>query len=261
MIILGKSFYLEITYFHFFRLLYGKLAGMAHRLRDIVRWLPLRCRRIAEHIISGLSAFSLADKGIDLEKTNIARIAYWWAEFLVLTASLFGIAELYETLTDFIKFNTRPLTFWEKKLLHSIYGDSINYERVRIDNLSFVGPRQYRFCYVSFYTVNSWGSMSNHLLIHEMMHVYQYQTMGALYIPRALAAQKSALGYNYGGLPALQKAKDNGQGLSAFNLEQQAEIITDYYLLREGYKTQWSNALRFDLPLYEYFAEELRVER
>ncbi len=258
MVILGKSFWLEITYFHFFRLLYGKFAGTFHRLRDIMRWLPLRARRIFTHISNGLSAFSLADKGIDLEKTDPRKIAFWWAEFFVLLLSFFGIAEIYETLTDFIKFNTRPLSGWERKLLFDIYGDSINYDRVRIDNLSFAGPRQYRFCYVSFYTVNSWGDMPNHILVHEMMHVWQYQRLGARYIPQALRAQHSALGYNYGGLSALQSAKDADTGLAAFNLEQQAEIITDYYLLRQGYKPRWSDAIRYDLPLYEYFVNELK---
>ena len=233
---------------------------MFHRVIDAIRWTPLRMQRIAHHIYKGIKHFSKDEESeiqSDFEKLSSSGVVYWWLEFGVLMISLLGVAEIYETITDFIKFNTRSLTIWERKLLKGIYGNKINYKRVRIDNLALLGPKQFRMCYVSFYTINAWGAMSNHLLIHEMMHVWQYQKMGAVYIPRALAAQNSAMGYNYGGLSALEKAIENGQGFKAFNLEQQADIITDYYLLREGYKAQWSEASRFDLATYEYFIEKL----
>jgi len=227
---------------------------------DAIRWTPLRLQRILKHIYKGIKHFSQTegeDIQSDFEKLTFTGVSYWWLEMSVLILSLFGIAEIYETITDFVKFNTRSLTTWERKLLKSVYGDSINYNRVRIDNMGFIGPRQFRMCYVSFYTINSWGDMSNHLLVHEMMHVWQYQKMGAVYIPRALAAQYSKMGYNYGGLSELEKAIENGQNLKAFNLEQQADIITDYYLLREGYNAQWSKASKFDLPLFEKFVRKL----
>ena len=233
---------------------------MFHRIYDAFRWTPLRIQRISKHIYNGIKHFARSEEQesqSDFEKLSVTGITYWWLELSVLLLSLFGIAEIYETIADFVKFNTRSLTNWEKKLLKGIYGNSINYNRVRIDNMGLIGPRQFRMCYVSFYTVNSWGDMPNYLLVHEMMHVWQYQKMGAVYIPRALAAQNSAMGYNYGGLCALEEATKSGRGLKAFNLEQQADIITDYYLLREGYKAQWSDAGRFDLPLFEKFIEQL----
>ncbi|MGK0364846.1 MAG: hypothetical protein ACI85O_001906 [Saprospiraceae bacterium] len=260
MVILGKSYYVEITFANCVWLLYTKILTMFHRITDALRWIPLRFKRILKHIYKGIKHFSKSEGETYLsgfEKLTVSGVTYWWLEFSVLILSLIGIAEIYETITDFIKFNTRSLTLWERKLLKGIYGKNINYDRVRIDNLGLIGPRQFRMCYVSFYTINSWGNMSNHLLVHEMMHVWQYQKMGAVYIPRALTAQNSAMGYNYGGLCALEGAIETGQGLKAFNLEQQADIITDYYLLREGYKAQWSDASQFDLPIYEKFIEQL----
>ena len=260
MVILGKSYYVEITFANFVWLLYTKILTMFHRILDAFRWIPLRFNRILNHIYKGIKHFARSEEEeiqSDFEKLTVTGVTYWWLEFSILGLSLFGVAEIYETITDFIKFNTRSLTNWETKLLKSVYGNSINYKRVRIDNLGIIGPRQFRMCYVSFYTINSWGDMSNYLLVHEMMHVWQYQKMGAVYIPRALAAQNSPMGYNYGGLPALKEAIKNGQGLKAFNLEQQADIITDYYLLREGYNTQWSKADRFDLPIFEKFVNQL----
>jgi len=257
MVILGKSYYVEITFANFVWLLYTKIITMFHRIWDAICWLPLRLSRMGKHIYSGILHFSKEEGQSEFEKLTLTGVIYWWLEFSVLILSVLGVAEIYETITDFVKFNTRSLTSWEKKLLRSIYGESINYQRVRIDNLGFIGPRQFRLCYVSFYTINSWGDMSNRILVHEMMHVWQYQKMGAVYIPRALAAQNSAMGYNYGGLPALEAAVQSGEGLNAFNLEQQADIIADYYSLREGYRAQWSDAGRFDLPLYERFVKEL----
>lgn len=253
MVILGKSFYLEITFTQFLWLLYTKILTMFHRARDIVRWTPLRFKRTSLHIYQGFDFLANPSNQVSL-----IGVGYWWLEFCILIFSLFGVAEIYETCCDFIKFNTRSLSNWERRLAQSVYGDSINYNRVRIDNLGIIGPRQFNICYVSFYTINSWGTMSNHILIHELMHVRQYQSMGALYIPRALAAQKTAMGYDYGGIPALSAAIRSNQGLKAFNLEQQADIITDYYLIREGYRPQWGNGNRFDLHIYEHFLQEAK---
>lgn len=260
MVILGKSYYVEVTFANFVWLLYTKIVTMFHRLFDAFRWTPLRLRRISNHIYKGITFFTEGKKQNSSSKSaklTINNSVYWWLELSILVLSLSGIAEIYETITDFVKFNTRSLTTWEKKLLQGIYGKSINYNRVRIDNLALVGPRQFRMCYVSFYTVNSWGDMPNHILVHEMMHIWQYQSMGAVYIPRALSAQNSVMGYNYGGLSALKKAIKNKKYFKDFNLEQQADIVTDYYLLREGYNTQWSKAGRFDLPIFEKYINEL----
>jgi hypothetical protein len=63
-------------------------------------------------------------------------------------------------------------------------------------------------------------------LIHELTHVWQYEIMGLLYIPRALYAQHFTKGkYNYGGHKNIINKR-----LSEFNLEQQAEIVKDFYL-------------------------------
>ena len=138
----------------------------------------------------------------------------------------------------------------------SVFGESINYELIRVDNSAFVGPRQYKFAYVSFHTVNAWGDFSDAILIHELMHVWQYERMGAMYIPLALSAQKTEMGYNYGGVQALW---DNVEtGLKAFNLEQQADIIADYYRIKHGLRPQWSKATPKDLPVYERYVQQVR---
>ena len=74
---------------------------------------------------------------------------------------------------------------------------------------------------------------------------------------RALAAQRTKEGYNYGGLEKLEQYKY--KGLSAFNLEQQADIIADYFRIKNDMKPEWGNGTKADLPLYEVYVEEVKT--
>jgi hypothetical protein len=67
--------------------------------------------------------------------------------------------------------------------------------------------------------------------VHELTHVAQYHTTGAIYMPQALHAQGSAMGYDYGDLTA---ARTDGKHFSDFNREQQASICEDYYRVKNG---------------------------
>ena len=91
-----------------------------------------------------------------------------------------------------------------------------------------------------------------------MTHVWQYQKMGAIYIPHALRAQYSQMGYNYGGISALRDCQEKGKSFLSFNFEQQGDIISDYYRIKDGYKPHWGNGNRYDLPVYESFINQMR---
>lgn len=168
-----------------------------------------------------------------------------------------GFHRLYEFFAKKIKKH-RSLNQYELWTARFVYGDSINLNKVRIDERAYIGPRQYRLCYVSFNIINSWGIMSDELLVHELIHVWQYQHFGAAYIPRALWAQRTREGYNYGGLEVLKAAKSNGKKFWEFNYEQQGDLIADYFRLSQGKAAYWGNATPNDLPIYEYFAEQMR---
>ena len=75
---------------------------------------------------------------------------------------------------------------------------------------------------------------------------------------RALIAQHTHCGYDYGGVRALKERRKKGESLLDFNLEQQGDIVTDYFLLKSGYRTQWGNAKLEDLPTYQSFVEDLK---
>jgi hypothetical protein len=67
------------------------------------------------------------------------------------------------------------------------------------------------------------------LIVHEMVHVYQFEGIGSIYIWQALAAQRSKEGYRYGGWEKLAEDRQNGWRFSNYNREQQGQIAQDYY--------------------------------
>lgn len=154
-------------------------------------------------------------------------------------------------LNRIFKPNTRRLTAQEIALARTVFGETIDYHKVRLDEKSFIGCRQFRFAYVGFYFINSWGKLFDPVLIHELVHVWQYQRLGSVYIPRALWAQRTPEGYDYGGISALKKALEQGKALTDFNYEQQADIVADYFSLKNGWKPRWCEADKSYLPVFE----------
>ncbi len=189
------------------------------------------------------------------------KYAQWWIELLFYSLDVLAVPEIYETLMDWSKWKTRPLTKEEIQTARTVFGDSINYDRVRVDETANIACKKHHLLYVSFYTVNSWGQFRPDIFIHEMMHVWQFQSIGGVYIPWALLAQRTDLGYNYGGLQVLADVKASGGGFENFNLEQQADIISDYFCIREGLMPRWCLAdVESAKPVFEYFVKKLQSQ-
>ena len=160
------------------------------------------------------------------------------------------IPQVLMAFNSILKPNTRPLSARERDLAFSIFGNQVRYDLVQIDDRAYLGCKHYHFAYVGFNVINCWGSLRGPHFIHEMVHVWQFQRFGSVYIPRALKAQHSAAGYNYGGAPAVIKAATQGQSLLDFNYEQQADLVSDYFCLLNGYHPRWC---RLDLGLVPFF--------
>ncbi len=80
--------------------------------------------------------------------------------------------------------------------------------------------------------------------------------MGSVYIPRALRAQFSTEGYDYGGLANLLLAVRSGKKLDDFNLEQQGDILADYYRLKSGGRPRWGSPTLDDIWVYEHLVRK-----
>lgn len=257
----GKSFHINLSIELMGTRLMAKFLGAGFKILSFLKNIPVRLSRLLTHLWKGL--LFLRPRRLhwwesEFNSGLVMRIVYWWIDLLLHFSDLFGFTEFYEIIMDFVKFNTRPLYNWEIELAKSVFGDSIDYKRVRIDEYSISGPKQMKFCYVSFYIINSWGPMKNSTFIHELTHIWQFEKMGSVYIPRALRAQQSPLGYNYGGVSALKACQEKGKSFLSFNFEQQGDIISDYYRIRDGYKPQWGHGSRIDLPVYESFIDQVR---
>lgn len=230
-----------------------KLSAIFYRLLDFIRLIPVRLFRIGDHFRTLFHKSARTNIWGDLwpeQFSLLNRVVNWHLTLLIYLLELLGIGEIYETITDFLKFNTRAMTAREIAIAQRIYGNQINYRRVRFDAYAYLGPRQQNICYVSFYLINSWGKMSDALLIHELVHIWQYEQMGAVYMPRALAAQASSTGYDYGGVPGLRNALGIAGDLRTFNLEQQGDIMADYYRIRNGQPPEWGNGQVKHLAIY-----------
>ena len=130
---------------------------------------------------------------------------------------------------------SRALTDGETALARSVFGDAIDYARVRIHQRkwAFFQPRGVvmapdggiwfhppgdRYC--PDFCAGSIDAQG--LFIHEMTHIWQRQK--GIYLP---LARHPWCRYDYALKP--------GQRFEKYGLEQQAEIVRHAFLLREGY--------------------------
>jgi hypothetical protein len=228
-----------------------KIATIGLRLLRAIQYLPDRVWRMGLHIYAGTVFFGKP------HRWRLRSVPWWWLEFLFYTLDVLAVPELYESLADFFKWNTRKLTPQEEKLARSVFADAIDLRRVRVDEQARVACKSHHLLYVSFHTINAWGRFRPDIFIHELVHVWQFERMGAVYIPRALAAQFEPAGYDYGGVHVLKNCLLKGGSLLDFNPEQQADIISDYFRIREGLVPCWGVGTEADLPVYEHFLREI----
>ena len=120
---------------------------------------------------------------------------------------------------------------------HRVLGpDAVRYGAVRVAEgriLPLIFKINGSRAFTLFHTINlpssgrhSRGNLD--LLVHEMVHVFQFAQVGTVYIWQALRAQKTE-GYSYGGWEKLAEDRQNGQRFSDYNREQQGQIAQDYY--------------------------------
>jgi hypothetical protein len=166
-------------------------------------------------------------------------------DFMFVIADLLFVFDVYELIAGFSKPSIRSLTPAERRMARTVFGENMDYDLVLLDEKARIATRDKGIAYVSANTINSWGGLSNAIFIHELVHVWQYQRFGAVYIPRALRAQQEE-GYNYGGLEKLLEEPN----FYNYNPEQQADMIADYYRLMNDKRPYWGDAHSKDVLTY-----------
>ncbi|NIG07439.1 DUF4157 domain-containing protein [Burkholderia sp. Tr-849] len=245
------------------RQIWSKVSGIFERVAEWVQRLPARLARLVLGLWEGVKSmkpWSLSWwESLGKVDTWLGFLKWLGANALYLI-DLLGVGEAYETMMDFAKFNTRKLTGREIASASSVFGASINFERVRVDERAVIGPAFSGRAYTSFHTINDWsGTIDEATLIHELTHVWQYEQSGSIYMAQALHAQieLGATGaYNYNGVTGLMTAKAAGNHITSFNREQQAQIVEDYYRIKNPRLRQPGSGTLADLPLFAYFVKD-----
>lgn len=132
--------------------------------------------------------------------------------------------------------HSRALTAGEIELASSIFGEAIDYSRVRLVRRRW-WPLQPRGIVMAptgdihFHPASKLWSEDfsteslqlQGLLIHELTHVWQSQTRGRFYLP---LMRHPFCRYSYEAVP--------GKRFDRYGLEQQAEIVRHVFLVRKG---------------------------
>lgn len=180
----------------------------------------------------------------------------WLAGIVLLSLDVTAITLIAETILDFVKWKTRPLSMREKELAFTVFGTHMPLLLIALDPDSVQVRKKKAKAYVSFHTINYFIDLPDSVFIHELVHIWQFQRYGSAYISESIWAQKWGGGYNYGGLEPLKKYSE-GKGLTAFNYEQQADIIEDYYRWKNNMPLQWALNVPGIGTLLEKYKNEL----
>ncbi|MBK9735296.1 MAG: hypothetical protein IPO92_10145 [Saprospiraceae bacterium] len=208
---------------------------------------PTRLKRLAIHI----SYPFYRSVTNDFPPANIPE---WFGDVVFYLMDTLAIPELHLFICSIFKWNIRKLTKHEESLAKSVFGQTIDFDLVRIDAKARLGTKKMAHAYVSFNIINYMKEIKHEILIHEMVHIWQYQHFGCIYIARAIKAQRSKEGYDYGGIANLYKVMLRGGSLLEFNFEQQADIIEDYFRICLTH----SDTAPMNKTIYNYFVAQLR---
>jgi hypothetical protein len=231
-------------------------AWLAGRLADVARWavnllrdLPVRAGRLAMTLWAGLAGpfrypawilERLAEPNpptaTRLVKATLLRVLAWLLRLLSRLADLVGLPELVEWVLRAIARDT-PLTPAEIAAAASVLGpDALRWEEIRVAEgglLRLIFARNEGRAFTVFHTIaipsTGYSSRANlPILVHELVHVYQHERAGSVYMGEAIYAQQT-VGYDYGDADGLRRVRDVGKCYRDFNREQQAQIVQDYF--------------------------------
>ncbi|MBK8054309.1 MAG: hypothetical protein IPK35_13850 [Saprospiraceae bacterium] len=217
-------------------------------LLDIILLFPTRFKRILKHLVYFIY------EGAYQHPCKPDGIKEWLFDLIFYILDIAGIAEIQQFVTRLAKWNIRGLNNDELTLARRIFGNAIDYSKIRIDDKAKIGIETVALAYVSFNTINYYQKIKKEILVHELVHIWQYQIYGSVYIGRAFKAQKSKEGYDYGGIENLYKVMLNKGRLMDFNFEQQAEIVEDYYRMIKN------PAIAHPMlqSVYRYFVDDIK---
>jgi Domain of unknown function (DUF4157) len=158
---------------------------------------------------------------------------------------------------DTASTDVRPLKSGEVTEAKKVFGDSIDYDRVRLGESAVMtaGPGQpARTPFETIYFPP--GTLANlpmPWLIHELTHVWQTQH-GVSVVTKIWWALHSITGnpYDYGEEAGLKEKAAQGRHFRDFNTEQQGDICKNYYMAQQA---------GLDTSAYDPFIQEVKGQQ
>ena len=162
--------------------------------------------------------------------------------------------------------HSTPLTGAEIGKVAEVFGENgLRFGDVRVTQGGFLENIIFRFngnlAFATWHTIHL--PMTGHhtreswpLVMHELTHVYQYETVGTRYLGEAIymLIKTKRDCYNYGERAGLQKAIDNNFPYRNYNREQQAMIVQDFVAYCEAGREG-------ETAVYQPFLSQLRAKQ
>lgn len=145
----------------------------------------------------------------------------------------------------FAQGESRYLNTQEKGIATAIFQQSINLDPVRLVVTTVVSAPT---TLGNNIRIPPGWDMPNHTLIHELTHVWQYQTRGSSCISNSFIHQAAGILSGASRDAAYHPVIVQGQSIYRYTAEHQAVIVEDYY---------WKPALQLD-PDYQRMIAEVR---
>ncbi|MBN1204258.1 MAG: DUF4157 domain-containing protein [Myxococcaceae bacterium] len=124
----------------------------------------------------------------------------------------------------------RPLSEAELQMARKVFAEGLNYSPIRIEKMgSFIELINGSRAYTTGNSIqlpgkaHAYPGQYSSIIIHELVHVWQYQHGGWGYAPNALWSQLFGDGYNFA------KALRQGKPWAKMNPEQQGQMIQDAF--------------------------------
>lgn len=163
-------------------------------------------------------------------KLRFSNANEYFGDLFAYTVDVLLIGYLYDIINPLFMPKQRYLDEDEVIIAKNVFSSHVRYRFVTLHYGMSERIRELALAYVSLNTINYRKEIYESVFIHEMVHVWQYQKYGVVYIFRALKAQYEETNcYNYGGVDTLYRDMLAGKHIEEYNFEAQAQIIQDAY--------------------------------
>jgi hypothetical protein len=158
----------------------------------------------------------------------------------------------------------RPLLDWEFDIINDIHQGGVDASRIRIVETRILNAPTTLGNQIRVPPGWSFDGDNKPVLVHEVTHVWQYQTRGTEYITDSVyhnASGQIATGNR--NVAYMNYRLQQGSTMSDFTAEEQATIVGDYYEMTRIHKNDtrplaWIQLRSPDLPIYERLIAEVR---